>query len=1767
MKFSEYLQAVIQGDALATEDILASILPLIRESLAAHKIGLVAPLEGLDALHVEHSKLWFAESRRQPPRTNLEKLRSFELESRTQVEIVAETRRSSDVSTGIEVVRRQEIAQRGEPLQRPAYLPGYVTWEHELQHHDPATDVFSLGLLLASLACRLDFSDPDDLETFVTNRRNLFAIRPDLHPILASVILKMTELDRQRRPADLAAILATLENYRDQPVDLELDLARVPGFQSRDRQGKQDIVLGKLRERLFDLSKRNALLHFRSTLQNVNLTHASIPLMLDIRNIRESQVLVANDQLRQQIVSGKPLSLNKYLNFTEALYLPSLLDRIIADVRRDQNEFGFAQLRLVLCSLSWANLKERPIERFVSPLVLLPVTLSKVKGVRDVYHLEPQGTEAEINPVIRHQFRRLYNINLPETLDLNEGSLPDLHQYLAQQVQASEPAVSVQLTDRPRVDLIHEKAKRRLDQYRRNARLSGRGVRTYANHDYSYDPANFFPLGLKLFSNHVRAPQSQLRSVIESRPRPRSFMSGHAKDSEPAQESLEQERSMYQVRDIGEENPYLWNFDLCSVTLANFHYRRMSLVRDYEAIQDRGLTSAAFDDTFSVTPKAVGRQLPTVPALADRFDVVPCDPTQATAIAEARAGRSYIIQGPPGTGKSQTITNLIADYVAHGKRVLFVCEKRAAIDVVYARMKQVGLGSLGCLIHDSQADKKEFVLDLKQTYETLVAESERVQKSASGNSRDDLLREMDQQLAPLERFDEVMQVTPESLGLPLRGFLDRLVAIGSQVPEVSVQIEENLPSYSQWYQHRTAIEGLRTSLLDLQPQGIWSKHPLRLLSPAVAHENRPMELISQKIPLAQQAFQQLFSRLKTSGITQDHWPDLERVEKLLQYFQDIAPVAQHGNLRVLDSQSTRAQEFSQTIAQLQQLEARLTQAQAATVHWRKKFSPVDLATAYQQAQQFAGQRFPYFSWAWWRLRSALNQAYDFRAHAVQPTWLQVLQALHLEYETAAEQESVLTRFRQNFAFSGTPGELKILVDNVREKLTHYPTSLTRIHQALLKSDKAESFVNKVLSVAPAAHDLTSALTGVLAGYMDLPLNDLATELGRIMSATNQVPQAVHLLRQLGQLPSTLCDTLRKTPWTIAQTEAALARQSWKSLCQRDRDLTQFNEDFLRRCVTTLESQFDRWLSANSNEIMARVKDRFLDHARSANQSSGASSPEEREFKKHFTQGRRILEHEFGKTMRYKSIRELVDGPSGVVIRDLKPVWLMSPLSVSDTLPLAKDFFDVVIFDEASQVPLEEAVPAIFRGQQVIVVGDEMQLPPTNFFSTKDDADDDSALRFESQGELISFDLQCDSFLSHAAKNLPATMLGWHYRSRNESLISFSNWAFYDGRLLTVPDSRLTAKADSLPGAGPMPARQSAPPASDPTRVNSIRDDFAQDDFSTNHPHANHNADGSQLPSELSGSEQLLANPLSFHYLPHGLYENRRNRVEAEYIARMVRDLLAKSNRLSLAIIAFSEAQQDEIEGALHRLTLEDDEFRQRYEAELQREEDGQFVGLLVKNLENIQGDERDIVILSICYAKDPRGKMLMNFGPINQSGGEKRLNVAFSRAKKFMAVVSSIQYAQITNEYNLGANCLRNYLRYAEATANGDLPTVQRVMHGLSRWHGGRESNTENLDEVGRQLRDELRSLGFLVDENVGQSHFRVDLGVYLPGDQHYRVGVLIDSIEKYENSTALERELLRPRLLRTFGWRVCTVLAKDWIENRSTVLERIREAIDPSDG
>src|SRR5206468_2328906 len=239
------------------------------------------------------------------------------------------------------------------------------------------------------------------------------------------------------------------------------------------------------------------------------------------------------------------------------------------------------------------------------------------------------------------------------------------------------------------------------------------------------------------------------------------------------------------------------------------------------------------------------------------------------------------------------------------------------------------------------------------------------------------------------------------------------------------------------------------------------------------------------------------------------------------------------------------------------------------------------------------------------------------------------------------------------------------------------------------------------------------------------------------------------LSELVELPEALSHALRRAEIPLDQFEGAVGHKSLNQVYREDRAVSRFEGRTLARKIDQLEAHYREWLALNARRIRAAVRRKFLEHVSLSSLPASQLQAEQKAFKKTYAAGRRDLEHEFGKTMRYKSIRDLAAGDTGQVIQDLKPIWLMSPLSVSDTLPLDPDLFDVVMFDEASQIPLEESIPAIYRSHQVIIVGDEMQLPPTTFF-TSARAEDEGVIVEDEEGERIEVDLDSDSFLTQSA---------------------------------------------------------------------------------------------------------------------------------------------------------------------------------------------------------------------------------------------------------------------------------------------------------------------------------------------------------------------------------------------------------------------------------
>ncbi|MGM9428393.1 DUF3320 domain-containing protein [Hydrogenophaga sp. MI9] len=453
----------------------------------------------------------------------------------------------------------------------------------------------------------------------------------------------------------------------------------------------------------------------------------------------------------------------------------------------------------------------------------------------------------------------------------------------------------------------------------------------------------------------------------------------------------------------------------------------------------------------------------------------------------------------------------------------------------------------------------------------------------------------------------------------------------------------------------------------------------------------------------------------------------------------------------------------------------------------------------------------------------------------------------------------------------------------------------------------------------------------------------------------------------------------------------------------------------------------------------------------------------------------ILRHEITKKKQHKPLRQLLQEIPSVVLR-LTPCLLMSPLSIAQYLSAEASNFDLVVFDEASQIPVWDAIGAMARGKQVVMVGDPKQLPPTNFFGRNEGADGDDDVV---EGDLESILDEC------LGASLPTRNLSWHYRSRHESLIAFSNHRYYGGGLVTFPSP--------------------------------VTDDRA----------------------------------VSFH-LVKGRYEKGGARINQPEAQALVADLVSRLKRpgfresgLTIGVVTFNSEQQGLIEDLL------DDERRkdpglEPYFSEMELEP------VFVKNLESVQGDERDIMYFSITYGPDMAGTVSMNFGPLNRDGGERRLNVAVTRARHELRVFSSLRGEQmdLSRTKANGVRDLKHFLEFAELGPRA-----------LAEAHHGSQGDFESPFEAG--VATALGRKGWQVHTQIGASSFRVDLGVVHPDFAgRYLAGVECDGATYHRSATARDRDKLREQVLRGLGWEIVRIWSTDWWVNPGGTLERVHATL-----
>lgn len=435
------------------------------------------------------------------------------------------------------------------------------------------------------------------------------------------------------------------------------------------------------------------------------------------------------------------------------------------------------------------------------------------------------------------------------------------------------------------------------------------------------------------------------------------------------------------------------------------------------------------------------------------------------------------------------------------------------------------------------------------------------------------------------------------------------------------------------------------------------------------------------------------------------------------------------------------------------------------------------------------------------------------------------------------------------------------------------------------------------------------------------------------------------------------------------------------------------------------------------------------------------------------------------------------------------IWLLTPEVVSEIIPLEKGIFDLVVFDEASQMFVEKGIPSILRAKKVVVAGDNKQLRPSNLGVGRMGLDEDDL----AEDAEISAALEEESLLDLARFKYQSVLLNFHYRSKYEELIAFSNYAFYQGRL-----------------------------------------------------HVSPNMETSQKP------------PIEVHKMENAVWTDRSNYAEAKYIIELLKSFFKerKANE-TIGIITFNVNQRDLIDDLIDEECAKDTEFAVQIRTEIARHQDGEDIGLFVKNIESVQGDERDVIIFSIGYAKNENGRLIRNFGWLNQRGGENRLNVAISRAKKKVHIVTSIDPSelQVEDTKNDGPRILKKYLEYAFAVSAGDEETAKQILHSFA--DEVRPGEVVSFDSIfEEQVFDALVERGYHVDTQVGIGGYSIDLAIR-KGD-NYVLGIECDGRLYHSSKSARERDYHRQKYLESRGWRIHRIWSTNWWKHPETEITKI---------
>ncbi len=1073
----------------------------------------------------------------------------------------------------------------------------------------------------------------------------------------------------------------------------------------------------------------------------------------------------------------------------------------------------------------------------------------------------------------------------------------------------------------------------------------------------------------------------------------------------------------------------------------------------------------------------------------DVYHVMDADSSQIAVIEDIKKGKNLVVEGPPGTGKSQTITNIIAELLSMGKKVLFVSEKMAALEVVKHRLDNVGLGEFCLELHSHKSNKREVLQELERTMSTQI-------KTSYGHM--DSFRQLDLLKTDLNDYVNGIHFP---IGQTQKSLIETFI-IRDKAKQHFCNLKKELPSIkfpnlsdsdlSAWEEAIRQLEKIAVIMPRVSPI---SEHPWQgCLTGIITPEKQ--ELIYKHIKDLQDACNKLYTVF--SHLESEYGIRIPKNIESINHHLMAAEIVDNPfsvNPEVLLNQKWDT--FSDEAKDLIEKVEIIAEAKKKFMAWTLETDPrlkldtdyiMKLAEEYEKYYYLPRWK-RYFSWTYRKEIKTPIKSYFKHAMPKDPDILRInLKELSdcINMKDQMEWEMAATQIGPSLF-----GEQWKEDDSNPEVLRKFGEWIITFRQFLRDGTFTEESVN-IVSKRIFETPLNS-----IKDYLELAINEfkkhcnllyecLGTDTESIFNTNpelvffNDLNSRLELwekerdkLHTWGQF-SELIITGKKTiaaqlleyipklnPEDLVPCfKANYADSLLQDSILKNQSLREFVTEIHENKITNFQKLDTNSLELNRIRLISELQQqrpRLFD---------GASKESEIG----------ILQGQFNRKRGHMPIRKLLSAIGGL-IQKVKPCFMMSPLSVAQFCDPANIEFDVIVFDEASQIRPEDALGAMIRAKQAVVLGDTRQLPPTRFFdSIVEDFGHDG------DQDYTTTITDVESILHQCRQSFPVKQLKWHYRSRHESLIAISNQEFYENELLI-------------------------------------------------------------FPSPFDNTDHL---GLKFIHIPNSVYSrggSSANRIEAEVVVQAAFDHYKKFPDKSLGIGTFNMSQQQTILDEVERQLHSNPEMNEFFSAT----RDEHF---FVKNLETIQGDERDTIFLSIGYGKDENGKLYRNFGPLNHEGGERRLNVLITRAREKCVVFSNFKASDLHLDANapFGTKALKMFLDYAENKNN------------VRSKNSEGEMDTPFEDAV----YDYIHSLGYDIRKQVGCAGYRIDLGIIDPQSPgRYLIGIECDGKQYFNAPVARDRDRLRQQVLKGLGWNLHRVWSMEWYQDRDNTKQRLLKAIE----